>query len=141
LFVQPQSGTVCIVNDEEAAPMRVPRTIRKCCALLAPLLGLAIGPDHASAAGPNACSVQARGNSVIVVVCARGLDMHAWREAGEQACGSLAPCNAWIWDDAKKAPLNAPKTDAELTKEQAADAVAIWMNDSGRMVLIRRTGK
>jgi hypothetical protein len=84
------------------------------------------------------CGVRAQGRTVMVLVCAPGLDEKAWREAGEEACGSLTQCNAWIWDDREKAPTEAPETDSDFTKEQVRNAVAVWIHDSRQMMLLRR---
>ena len=74
----------------------------------------------------------------MVVVCPPGLEREVWHQVGKETCGSLARCNVWIWDDANKAPEKAPENDADLTKAQVKNAVAVWANDTGQMIILRR---
>ena len=83
------------------------------------------------------CSVQARSDTVVLVLCPPGLDREAWRKAGEGACGAAVRCNAWIWDDRENVPDTAPSTDAELQENDVRNAVAIWVNDAQTLVKVR----
>ena len=74
----------------------------------------------------------------MIVVCMPGLDQATWHRVGKETCGTLAQCNVWIWNDADKAPEKAPEKDTDLTKEQVRDAVAVWINDTGQMMLLHR---
>ena len=96
----------------------------------------------AIAADASECAVKAAGENVVVIVCPPGLDQEAWRTAGERACIlDNGICNAWIWDDAKKAPREAPKNDTDLSKEQVRHAVAIWDNYKQLLVVIHQVGQ
>lgn len=92
--------------------------------------------DHADAAD---CSVRSTNDRVAIVVCKPGLDHEALRTAGESACaGTTGICNAWIWDDAAAAPERAPATDAGLDKDRVREAVAVWVNDSSRLMVLQK---
>lgn len=90
---------------------------------------------------PHECQLrhEASGTHGQVVICPSGLDMNAWRDVGMGACESLEQCNAFIWDDASMAPERPPREGEKMSPEQAAALVAIWYNDTQRMVLVRRT--
>ena len=110
--------------------------------LLAGLLAFMFSSiEPAAAADASNCTVQARGESVTILVCPPDLKPEDWRKAGEDACGEMITCNVWIWEDSNKAPTQAPKTDSDLTQEQIHAAVAVWVNDSKRMMLLRRVGQ
>jgi len=84
------------------------------------------------------CSVQARSEKVVLVLCPPGLDSEAWQKAGEGVCGAAVRCNAWIWDDRKNVPATAPSTDAELQENEVRNAVAVWVNDAKTLVKVRK---
>ncbi len=46
-----------------------------------------------------------------------------------------------LWDEAQKAPESAPEVDKDLTEDQARDAVAVWVNDSKQLVLLKEVTK
>lgn len=96
---------------------------------------------HAAEGMPTECTVKNRSEAIVVVVCQPALDQAVWSKAGRQACGPRTKCNAWIWDDAKKAPDVAPLADANLTAQQSASAVAVWANDSQSLLLIKSVNK
>ena len=112
----------------------------RCFVLLAVLLGSVMAADPRPT-GLGECAARTGTGSVVVLVCPPGLEERAWREAGQKACATSGQCNAWIWDNPSKAPQQVPKTDAEITKAQAADAVAVWINDTQHLMLLRRVGK
>ncbi len=87
------------------------------------------------------CAVRASSGTVVVLICANSAKPDTWREAGIQACKDRSECNAWVWDDAEKAPLKAPAKDAELPKSATAEAVAIWVNDSKSLVTLKKAAK
>ena len=87
---------------------------------------------------PSPCEVRASSEAVSILVCKPGLDDAALVSAGRLACGSRVPCNAWIWDDASKAPKKAPEKDADLPKTTAAAALGIWTNDTKVFIRVRR---
>jgi hypothetical protein len=104
------------------------------------LSGLAIaGP--AGADNETRCSVRHAKGSIRVVICPPGLDQEALRAAGEKACGEARMCNAWIWDDAEKAPKDAPAADADLEPQYVGEAVAVWANDSRSLMLIEAVAR
>ena len=86
------------------------------------------------------CTVKARSDAVVIMVCPVLSNAEVWRMAGEAACESKKACNAWVWDDDAKAPDKAPKTDAQLPKSTSAQAVAIWVNDSKSLVKLKKAG-
>lgn len=85
------------------------------------------------------CTIKARSDAVVIMVCPAFADLNAWRVAGEAACESKQLCNAWLWNDNAKAPDRAPMTDADLPKSSSATAVAIWVNDSKSLVKLKKT--
>jgi hypothetical protein len=86
------------------------------------------------------CTITSRSDAVVIMVCAPNLEQQALRTNGRSACGIKVNCNVWIWDDAAKAPAKAPNTDADLPKDQAAAAVAIWVHDSQSLITLKRVG-
>lgn len=86
------------------------------------------------------CTVTSRSDAVVIMVCTPKLEQQALRTNGRTACGIKVNCNVWIWDDAAKAPAKAPHTDADLPKDQAAAAVAIWVHDSQSLITLKRAG-
>jgi hypothetical protein len=95
----------------------------------------------APASIPQQCIVKDRSNTVVVMVCQPNLSQSVWQKAGEAVCEAGQMCNVWIWDDPKKAPLNAPVTDAEFPKTHAASAVAIWVNDARSVITVKKKNK
>ncbi len=85
------------------------------------------------------CTVKARSDAVVIMVCPVRATADTWRVAGEAACESKQLCNAWVWDNNAKAPEKAPATDAELPKSSSSAAVAIWVNDSKSLVKLKKT--
>jgi hypothetical protein len=86
------------------------------------------------------CSIKARSNAVVILVCPPLSNAENWRVAGSAACESKQFCNAWVWDDSGKAPNKAPATDADLPKNSSGAAVAIWVNDSKSLVTLKKVG-
>lgn len=83
------------------------------------------------------CEVTSRSKALVVLVCRANLDDASLVKAGKEACGARMPCNAWIWDDAAKAPEKAPAKDADMPKEAARAAIGIWANDEQVLVRLR----
>lgn len=111
--------------------------------LMSSIFGLS---DVAATGQPDAdngtqCSVRHSKGSIRVVICPQGLDQEALRAAGEKACGDVQMCNAWIWDDAEKAPKHAPVADADIGPQYVGEAVAVWANDSRSLMLIEAVSK
>ncbi len=105
-------------------------------------MSIAFAADLTTAATPQrGCEATKRSDAVVIVVCPRGLAQEVWREAGKRACGQSTVCNAWIWDDATKAPATAPAKDSDLPKTATAHAVAVWANDSQSLLVIKRAAK
>jgi len=86
----------------------------------------------------NGCRIKVRSDAVVILVCPENASAEVWRAAGEAACGPKLLCNAWVWDDNAKAPDTAPVTDPDLPKKAAAQAVAIWVNDSKSLVTLTK---
>lgn len=109
-------------------------------------LALALGAIAAPAAIAQAmttespCKVTSRSATVVVMVCAPKMEQQALRSSGRSACGTLVDCNVWIWDDAAKAPAKAPARDADMPKDRAATAIAIWVQDSQSLITLKRAG-
>ena len=117
---------------------RVPR-LPLC--MLACLAASLIGAANAGAqSGP--CEVRSHSQKVAIVVCPAALDANGWRDAGRKACaGSNGVCNAWIWNDGELAPTTAPATDGELDRDVVRNAVAVWVDDSQRLIRITKVEK
>lgn len=102
--------------------------------------GLLDAVGFARAQSPE-CVVREGDGSVVVLVCPPSLDAEAWQVAGQRACDGKLLCNAWVWVDPVKAPEKAPKRNEDLTHVQVADAVAVWINDSQYLMLMRAVKK
>lgn len=100
-------------------------------------LCLAMALLQAAPADASSCKVRSRSEAVVVMVCTGGFDAPAVQAAAAEACGSRQACNVWIWDAESRAPVQAPKSDAELDKSKAAQAIAVWANDSKSLMRIR----
>lgn len=88
------------------------------------------------------CSTRGDGDAVRILVCPSGLDRDAWRAAGREVCDdAIAVCNAWIWDDPDKAPRQAPVTDTDMSEEHTRHAIAVWVNDSERLMVLRQASQ
>ncbi len=110
--------------------------------LLVPLLPVllvapALGANRQETSMPSACAVTDRSRQVRVLICDPGQNREVWQVAGATACAGETLCNAWIWDDRDRAPAKAPRVDAGLTAAQSRSAVAVWINDSGQLVIIK----
>ena len=119
------------------------RTLWLCLAIygLAPTPASSATAAQTTPASATDCVVQAASENVTVLVCPPGLSREDWRAAGEEVCDSASGiCNVWIWDDAAKAPRDAPPTDAELSPGHVRDAVAVWVDDAKRLMTLRRAG-
>jgi len=99
------------------------------------LLGCVLSPTANAA---TTCDVKSRSESVAVVLCPASVTPKAMRDAGVAACRGLKPCNAWIWDDAAKAPAKAPANEADLSKDAVLGARAVWMNDSQNLMMMQK---
>lgn len=84
------------------------------------------------------CSVKARSNAVVILVCPPLSNAEQWRISGSAACDTKQFCNAWMWDDNAKAPDKAPATDADLPKSSSGAAIAIWVNDSKSLITLKK---
>jgi len=86
-----------------------------------------------------ACSVKSRSERVAIVVCPPGSKQDMLRAAGTAACkGQTGTCNAWIWDNAAKAPAKAPAIDTDMPKSVTGAARAVWINDSQSLMELRK---
>jgi hypothetical protein len=110
------------------------------CLLAIP--GQVLADHHEEATEASACTVRSSNDRVVILVCQAGLDHEALRSAGEAACANATDiCNAWIWEDPEAAPERAPATDAGLDKDRVREAVAVWVNDSSRLMVLQKTPK
>jgi hypothetical protein len=94
----------------------------------------------AALASPEAtCTEKSRSERVVVMVCPAGATPAAMKAAGQAACkGKTGGCNAWIWDDASKAPMKAPAIDTDMPKTTTGNARAVWLNDSQSLMELRK---
>ena len=102
----------------------------------------AAADHHAESPGAETpdCSVQSSNGQVVILVCKPGLDQLALRTAGEAACEQATGiCNAWFWEDADIAPETAPASDADLDKDKVREAIAVWVHDSARLMLLKKS--
>jgi hypothetical protein len=99
---------------------------------------MAIQPT-ALAATEAACKVKSRSDRVVVMVCPPSATAAVMKAAGEAACkGKTGGCNAWIWDDAAKAPPKAPAIDTDMPKTTTGNARAVWLHDSQNLMEVRK---
>ena len=97
----------------------------------AALLGLA-GTAQA------ACQSPGRSERVALVLCSPGTDTPTLKAAGQAACQGAASCNAWIWEDARQLPSQAPASDQALPKAQAGTARAVWISETQHLMELRK---
>lgn len=97
----------------------------------------ALLPMNASAAA-NTCTIKSRNDQLVLMHCPAGTSEQVWIEAAKAACKPGQPCNVWIWEDASKVPATAPKTDADLPKTSTGAAVAVWVNDAGSLMKLKK---
>lgn len=93
--------------------------------------------DGIHAAEP-VCSMKTRSEAVVLMHCPIPLAENAWIEAAQRACGTQPNCNVWIWDDVARMPNQAPKTDADIARDQAAAASAVWVNESKTLMRLKK---
>ena len=72
--------------------------------VLAAISGIMIsgGAPYVAAQDNDTCTVRGKNGSVVIIVCAPGLDRQKWHKSAETACANVKACSAWIWDDPKK---------------------------------------
>lgn len=117
--------------------MRIYNNIGKVMVTLVALAGFALAHAESGTASTG-CSTRGDGDAVRILVCPAGLDQEAWRAAGREVCDdTTAVCNAWIWDDPDKAPRQAPVIDTDMSEEHTRHAIAVWVNDSQRLMVLR----
>jgi hypothetical protein len=92
-----------------------------------------------SVQGADLCATRSQSQALAIVICTSGASQPQWRDAGTAACKDKSQCNAWIWDDASKAPQAAPATDSDIPKAQVGDALAIWASDVKQLIVLRKT--
>ncbi len=112
--------------------------------LIVLIMSLPLGATAESESKDSAkgCQLRISHGALAIVVCPADLDMYELRKAGVNACSLVSGCTAWIWDDPSKAPdFNQIVTGQKISKEQTADAVAIWDNNTQQMMLLRRVSK
>lgn len=105
------------------------------------LCAAAVSLTAAAARGADACSVKDRSERLALVICPAGSSQAQLRQAGEAACAGKQVCNAWIWENAAQVPAKAPAMDTELPKTATGAARAVWMQDAGQLMELRRTKK
>lgn len=84
------------------------------------------------------CTVTSRSDAVVLMHCKAGLDDKAWVKAAKAASEPGKACNVWIWEDLSQIPVMAPKVDTDLPKSATGTAVAVWINDSGNLIKLRK---
>lgn len=94
-----------------------------------------------TAQAADSCTVKDRSERLALVVCPAGSSQSLLRQAGEAACAGKQVCNAWIWEDTAQVPAKAPATDTELPKAATGAARAVWVQDAGQLMELRRTKK
>lgn len=87
---------------------------------------------------PSDCSVKSRSEAVVLMHCKANRDDKVWVDAAKAACTAGKVCNVWIWEDLSKMPTTAPRTDAELPKSATGSAAAVWINDSGSLMKLKK---
>ncbi len=82
------------------------------------------------------CEARGHNGMVTLVLCPSGLDQDAWKDAGVAACGDRLPCGAWIWQDEAAMPTEAPDAHDKLAPEQVRSAVAIWVSEAEKLLIL-----
>lgn len=83
------------------------------------------------------CSIKARSEAVVIMICPPDTSKDSWRMAGQAACGATKGCMVYGWYDSAKAPDTAPGNAVQLPKR---DVAAIWLNDQKSLVKMKRSG-
>jgi uncharacterized protein YfdQ (DUF2303 family) len=110
---------------------RHPRTGLHTLATAAALLSLA-------STAQATCQSPGRSERVALVLCSPGTATAALKAAGQTACQGAAACNAWIWEDARQLPSQAPASDQALPKAQAGTARAVWISETQHLMELRK---
>ena len=84
-----------------------------------------------------ACKTSDINGLTTLVICPPGLELDDLQKAGVKACGERTPCGiVWIWDDAEKAPKQAPKQVKDMTQDQITSAAAFWAHEEQKLIAI-----
>lgn len=113
------------------------KVLRSSGRALGALALLALSGTPAQAADAK-CVVKNRSSAIAIVVCPAGTEREALQAAGIRACKDLNPCNAWIWEDANKAPATAPEKDTDMPKSVTGAARAVWVNGAENLIELRK---
>lgn len=119
--------------------MRIPPLTAACITVAAALAAPASGD---AASGDGTCQTRGVNGMVAAVLCPPGLSLEQWKAAGVAACVDRKPCGAWIWVDPAAVPAVIPEKHDDLSPEAVRNAKAIWINETGRLlVLDKKTSK
>ncbi|MGI9389518.1 MAG: hypothetical protein ACR2O1_05615 [Boseongicola sp.] len=99
-----------------------------------------LGSLPASADGAK-CTEMGTNGMVTMLLCPTDLDDEVLAEEGRIACGDRKPCGAWLWTDAAAIPETAPANHDDLPESAIQSAIAVWVNESGNLITIRRSEK
>jgi hypothetical protein len=106
--------------------------------MFAKVLAAALALALPSTALAQACEMKGQNGMVTLVLCPAGLSPEAIAEEGKRICGDTMPCGAWVWTDAADVPAEAPDSHEKLTQAQITSAVAVWMNETGQLVVLEK---
>ena len=97
------------------------------------ILGLLISAQVAAE-----CERVNRSDNVVLMSCAQVVDAEAMVAVAKEECGEDKTCNVWFWSSEVGLPDTAPATDAELPTALTSKALAVWANDSGSLMTLKK---
>lgn len=99
---------------------------------------LGIGLLGCSVAVLAECELKSRSNDVILMQCSASPSDDDFTKVGQDACGDDSACNVWFWGAGVDLPENAPEKDSDLPKSLSSQALAVWVNDSGSLLKLKK---
>lgn len=97
----------------------------------------AAGAALAQEAEPR-CEGRGENGMVSLLLCPEGLEAEDYAAEGRIACDGRKPCGAWIWLQAEAVPAEAPDAHDKLPRASVQQAVAIWVNESEKLMMLER---
>lgn len=87
------------------------------------------------------CEEKGTNGMVTMLACPEGLETEVLVKEGQAACGERMPCGAWVWSDPEFIPAEAPDAHDKLPQESVRNAIAIWVNEDGKLISLAREEK
>ena len=99
---------------------------------------LGFGLLGCSAAVLAECELKSRSDDVVLMQCSALPSDDDFKKVGQDACGDDSMCNVWFWGAGVNLPESAPEKDSDLPKSLSSQALAVWVNDSGSLLKLKK---